>query len=77
MLKQVIFWCAVFVVAVISAVIIGDMGFHQQGPSAQLILQVSKTASANQEAGKSGQPKTRTPNVGEAESQRDIQVILQ
>ena len=32
MLKQVIFWCAVFVVAVISAVLIGEMGSDRQVP---------------------------------------------
>ena len=35
MFKQVIFWCAVFVVAVTSAVFIGEMGSRRQGPSAQ------------------------------------------
>jgi hypothetical protein len=35
MLKQVIFWCAVFVVAVISAVLIAEIGSDRQGPSAQ------------------------------------------
>ena len=32
MWKQVIFWCSVFAVAVISGVFIGERGFYPSGP---------------------------------------------
>jgi hypothetical protein len=44
MLKQVIFWCAVFVVAVTSAVLIGEMGSRRQGTSAQPVSSLVSTA---------------------------------
>ena len=67
MLKQVIFWCAVFVVAVISAVLIGEMGSRRQGPAAQTIPLVSTTASATGHLGASEQSTAQhAPNLDEA-----------
>ncbi len=66
MVKQVIFWCAVFVVAVTSAVLIGEMGSYPSGPLQPFPL-VSTTASASEPSSVSDQSTPRrAPNVAKA-----------
>jgi hypothetical protein len=66
MVKQVIFWCAVFVVAAISAVLIGEMGSFPSG-SLQPFPLVSTTASASERSSVSDQSTPqRAPNVAKA-----------
>jgi hypothetical protein len=66
MLKQVIFWCAVFVVAVISAVLIGEMGGDPAGRLQPGPL-VSTAAHATEQSGASEQSNASPkPNVAEA-----------
>ena len=66
MWKQVIFWCAIFVVAVISAALIGEMGSYPSGPLQPLPL-VSTTASATEPSSISDQSTPRrAPNVAKA-----------
>lgn len=54
MLKQMILWCAVFMVAVIGAVLIGEMRFHPSG-SLELVPVASTAESAAEQAGPSEQ----------------------
>lgn len=66
MWKQVIFWCAIFVVAVISAALIGEMGSYPSGPLRPFPL-VSTTASATEPLSISDQSTPRrAPNVAKA-----------
>ena len=68
MLKQVILWCAVFVLAVTSAVLIGEMGSRWQGPAAQPVPSLVSTAEgAMEQVDASEQSNAQhTPNFAEA-----------
>ena len=67
MWKQVIFWCAIFVVAVISATLIGEMGFHSSGPLKPVPSLVSTAEGAMEQVDASEQSNAQhTPNLAEA-----------
>lgn len=67
MLKQVIFWCGVFVALVVSAVLLGGGGSERQAPKVPAQLPPLSTASATEQCGVADRLTSRPePNIAKA-----------